>query len=121
MDIDPICIANCKLNIDALGLSEFVEFIISDSIAFLQNLDLPCKLKFLFLDSFDFDSNDPEPSQKHHEYEYNAVRDKLDEHCCILIDDCGLPHGGKGYYVEKQLIQDGFTLIENGYQHLYEK
>lgn len=121
VDIDPNCIENCKLNIDALGLSDFVEFVVSDSVAYLQNLKLDCKLKFLFLDSYDFDSRNPIPSQKHHEYEYLAVKDKIDEHCCILIDDCGLVHGGKGYFVEQQLVKDGFKLTENGYQHLYER
>ena len=46
-------------------------------------------------------------------------KNKLHNDCCILIDDCGLPHGGKGLFVEKKLVEDGFQLIENQYQHLY--
>jgi hypothetical protein len=118
VDIDQTCIDNCKLNIAALGLTEYVEFIVSDSVAYLQNCDLT-ELKFIFLDSYDFDYNNPFPSQMHHKKEYEAVKNKLHNQCCILIDDCGLPHGGKGRYVEEDLVKDKFTLIENGYQHLY--
>ena len=118
VDIDPVCISNCKLNIAELGLTEFVEFVISDSITYLQNLELS-NLQFLFLDSYDFDFNNPFPSQKHHELEYTAIKNKLHDQCCILIDDCELPHGGKGFFVEKELIKDGFKLIEKEYQHLY--
>ncbi len=118
IDIDPVCINNCKLNIAALGLTDYVEFVVSDSIAYLQNMELS-DIKFVFLDSYDFDYNNPIPSQKHHEFEYMAIKNKLHNECCILIDDCGLPHGGKGLIVEKKLVEDGFKLIESGYQHLY--
>ena len=120
VDIDQKCIDNCKLNIAALGLTDVVEFVVSDSVAFLQSCPLT-HLQFLFLDSYDFDYNDPIPSQMHHLKEYLAVKNKLNDRCCILIDDCGLPHGGKGRFVEKQLLEDKFILIESGYQHLYQK
>jgi hypothetical protein len=120
VDIDQTCIDNCKLNIEALGLMDYVEFIVNDSVAFLQTCDLT-DLKFLFLDSYDFDYNNPIPSQTHHKKEYEAVKDKLHKQCCILIDDCDLPHGGKGRYVEEELVKDNFTLIQAEYQHLYER
>ena len=120
IDIDPLCIDNCKLNIAALGLTDFVEFVVSDSVTYLQNMELS-NIQFVFLDSYDFDYNNPTPSQKHHEFEYMAIKNKLHNDCCILIDDCGLPHGGKGVFVERILIKDGFKLIENQYQHLYER
>jgi hypothetical protein len=120
VDIDQVCIDNCKLNIGALGLTDYVEFIVSDSVDFLDKCPLT-NLKFLFLDSYDFDYNDPIPSQMHHLKEYMVVKNKLNASCCILIDDCGLPHGGKGFFVEKQLVNDNFKLIQGGYQHLYEK
>ena len=65
--------------------------------------------------------DNPIPSQMHHLNEYLAVKDKLHKSCCILIDDCGLPHGGKGLFVEKQLVTDNFKLVKGGYQHFYEK
>lgn len=120
VDIDQTCIDNCKLNIAALGLTDCVEFIVSDSVSYLQNCELS-NLQFLFLDSYDFDYQNPSPSQMHHKKEYEAVKDKLHEHCCILIDDCGLPYGGKGLYVEAELVKDKFTLVQASYQHLYEK
>jgi hypothetical protein len=118
VDIDPQCINNCKLNIAALGLSEYVEFVVSDSVEYLQNCELK-ELQFLFLDSYDFDYNDPIPSQMHHRKEYAAVKDKLHPKCCILIDDCGLPHGGKGRFVEEDMVKDGFIMIYQAYQHMY--
>jgi len=120
VDIEQVCIDNCKLNIAALGLTEYVDFVVSDSVEFLKNCGLS-DLKFLFLDSYDFDFNNPVPSQMHHLNEYLAVKDKLHKSCCILIDDCGLPHGGKGFFVEKQLLTDNFKLVKGGYQHFYEK
>lgn len=118
VDIDPQCINNCKLNIAALGLSEYVEFVVSDSVEYLQNCELK-ELQFLFLDSYDFESNNPIPSQMHHRKEYTAVKDKLHSNCCILIDDCGLPHGGKGRFVEQDIVKDGFVMTYQGYQHLH--
>ena len=55
----------------------------------------------------------------HHRKEYDAVKNKLHSKCCILIDDCGLPHGGKGLFVEEDIAKDGFVMIYQGYQHLY--
>lgn len=118
VDIEPWCIDNCKGNISALGLMDHVEFVTSDSVEFLETCNIE-GLKFLFLDSYDFDYNNPTPSQLHHLKEYNAVKDKLHSECCILIDDCDLPYGGKGYLVEQELVKDGYTLINTGYQHLW--
>ena len=118
IDIDQQCIDNSKMNIARLGLTEWVEFVVSDSVEYLQNCALK-ELSFLFLDSYDFDCNDPTPSQMHHRKEYDAVKDKLHSKCCILIDDCGLPNGGKGLLVEEDIVKDGFVMIYQGYQHLH--
>jgi hypothetical protein len=119
IDIDPQCIANCKMNIGALGLMDYVEFVVSDSVAYLNDCELQ-DLQFLFLDSYDFDYSNPYPSQYHHLKEYLAVKNKLHTNCCILIDDCDLPHG-KGFVVEQELVRDNYKLTQGGYQHLYEK
>src|SRR5437868_2681179 len=74
IDIDQRCIDNAKRNIEALGLSDCVEFITSDSIKFLQQFP-ENDLKFFYLDSYDFDVNNPFPSQFHHLGEYLAVKD----------------------------------------------
>jgi hypothetical protein len=120
IDIDQVCIDNCKLNIGALGLMDYVEFVVSDSVGYLKECKLE-NLQFLFLDSYDFEYHNPTPSQIHHLNEYMAVKNKLSANCCILIDDCGLPSGGKGFYVEQELVRDNFRLTCGGYQHLYEK
>ena len=120
VDIDSTCIENSKRNIKCLGLDDYVEFIISDSVEFLNLIDIS-DIQFLYLDSYDFDYNNPTPSQLHHLKEYMAVKDKLDKNCCILIDDCALPYGGKGKYVGEKLIEDNFSLKIDKYQKLYEK
>jgi hypothetical protein len=118
IDIDQNCIDNSKENIAQLGLTEWVEFVVSDSVEYLQNCDLK-QIRFLFLDSYDFDCNNPTPSQMHHRKEYAAVKDKLHSNCCILIDDCGLAHGGKGKLVEEDIKKDGFVLVHKAYQNLH--
>jgi len=120
IDIDPVCIENCKLNIEALGLSEYVEFVVSDSVKYLDECEHK-DIQFVFLDSYDFDYGNPQPSQIHHLKEYLAIKNKLHNTCCILIDDCDLPYGGKGCMVEPELLKDKFKLKISEYQHLYER
>jgi len=76
VDIDPKCIESSKKNIEILGLSNYVNFVCSDSVKFLENVNLS-DLQFIYFDSYDFDFNNPIPSQIHHLNEYNAVKSKL--------------------------------------------
>jgi len=91
-----------------------VHFIPSDSIAFLKEFSYPIDL--LYLDSYDFNQANPEPSQYHHLKEIKAAQDKLHKNSIVMIDDCDLPHGGKGKLVIQYLIERGWKVIHNGYQ-----
>ncbi len=42
----------------------------------------------------------------------------LHEQSVILIDDCGLPHGGKGKLAIEFLKDQGWILLKEGYQTL---
>jgi len=91
-----------------------IHFFQDDSVHFLENFAKP--IEFLYLDSFDFDRNDPEPSQLHHLREIEAAYEKLTENAVVMIDDCGLPHGGKGKFVIDYLKNKGWKIYAQGYQ-----
>lgn len=89
-------------------------FIESDSIAFLKNFDQP--IDFLYLDSYDFDESNPSPSQEHHLKEIMAAYPRLHAKTIIMIDDCGLPYGGKGPLVIQYLLERGWKIALSEYQ-----
>lgn len=95
-------------------LNSRIHFVCSDSIAFLQNFGKT--IDFLYLDSYDFDFNNPLPSQYHHLYEIQAAYPKLSENSIVMIDDCDLPHGGKGKFAIEFLTERGWKILENRYQ-----
>lgn len=92
----------------------YVTLVQDDSVNFIKNFNEI--IDFLYLDSFDFDSNNPYPSQKHHLDEIIAAYDKLAPNAIIMIDDCGLPHGGKGKLVIEYLQSRGWYVYMQDYQ-----
>ncbi len=91
-----------------------VHLIQDDSVNYIRNFDKV--IDFLYLDSFDFDTHNPYPSQKHHLDEIIAAYDKLAPHSIVMIDDCGLPHGGKGKLVIEYLLSRGWYIYMQDYQ-----
>jgi len=94
--------------------SEAIVFAHSDSIEFLENFDGP--IDFLYLDSYDFKKNNPLPSQFHHLREIQSAYPHLHDESIVMIDDCDLPHGGKGKFVIEYLKERGWTIFFSGYQ-----
>ncbi len=113
VDIDAEALAAARRDLDP-EFVDFVEFVQSDSIEFLRNFTQ--KIDFLYLDSYDFDINDPIPSQQHHLDEIIAVYPCLTTETIIMIDDVGLPYGGKGKLVIDYLIECGWKVVFDGYQ-----
>jgi SAM-dependent methyltransferase len=112
VDIDPKAIA---LASKALKNSrEHIYFNVGDSIQFLNSFE--DRIDFLYLDSYDFDFNNPHPSQYHHLKEIEAAYDKLHDQSVVMIDDCDLPHGGKGTLAIKYLLDRGWSIVYKGYQ-----
>lgn len=91
-----------------------IHFVCSDSVSFLR--DFGKKIDFLYLDSYDFDVNNPLPSQYHHLFEIEAAYPYLTEDSIVMIDDCGLPHGGKGKLAIEFLLERGWQIIVDLYQ-----
>src|SRR5258708_2095776 len=118
VDIAPEAIEACR------GLTrnyaDNIEYIRSDSLAFLRNWrnSERCAIDFLYLDSLDY--VDYERSEKHHLAEAKAALHALAPNCLVLIDDtcptgpCDLsgapPLTGKGARAVPYLLGKGFEL-----------
>jgi hypothetical protein len=112
VDIDPIALKNAEAS--CLPYYPHVDFICSDSIDFLTRFSAP--IDFLYLDSYDFDRENPTPSQKHHFKEIMAAYPHLSPRCIVMIDDCDLPHGGKGKLAINFLLRNKWQIISKNYQ-----
>ena len=112
VDIDPVAVEAC---FNAVNYSkDRVHVFCQDSVSFLA--DFQAKIDFLYLDSYDFDVNNPRPSQEHHLKEIKAAYKKLHKNSVVMIDDCDLPHGGKGKLAIEYLKNKGWKKVYNGYQ-----
>lgn len=112
VDINPDAVINAQGVLKKYG--EHVEVICADSIGFLADFDR--LIDFLYLDSYDFDFNNPLPSQLHHLNELSKAYSKLHKDSIVMIDDCDLPHGGKGLLAIEYLLERGWKIIFQGYQ-----
>lgn len=101
-----------------VNFQPFVHVIQDDSIHFLKEWNVTEKglIPFLYLDSFDFSFSNPRPSQEHHLREIEAAYEKLAPNAIVMIDDCDLPHGGKGALVIPWLEARGWRKHLSGYQ-----
>lgn len=119
VDLDPAAIERAREAIESLGLADGVRFHVSDSVAFLESFDEP--VDFLYLDSHDYDEKDPagqRASQLHHLREFEAIGPRLHDRSVVLIDDCGLPGGGKGKLAIERMRECGWTVRREAYQVL---
>lgn len=117
VDIEPTAFSNAAPFLEPYE-NNLVK-VCSDSVEFLESFT--GIIDMLYLDSYDFDANDPHPSQEHHLKEIIAAYPKLTSKSVILIDDCGLPHGGKGKLAIDYLLKMGWEIIAQGYQVLLQK
>ena len=104
------------------GLDKNVSVLHQDALVFLAEFDQ--KIDLLYLDSYDYSRTDVEiqqKSQEHHLKEFQLAEDKLHEQTVVLIDDCGLPGGGKGKLVVEYMIERGWEVIIDTYQILLVK
>lgn len=96
-----------------------IQFVQQDSISFLKAFSE--KIDFLYLDSFDYDYYNPALSQQHHLEEVKAALPHLTDRSIIMIDDCYIHGGGRGLLAIPFLIEQGWKVVENGYQVLLAK
>lgn len=112
VDITPAAIEGSKSA--TKEYADNIEYVCGDSVTFLENFQGP--IDFLYLDSYDFDFSNPAPSQEHHLKEIIAAYPHLHENSIVMIDDCGLPKGGKGKLVIKYLLSRGWFIKQKNYQ-----
>jgi hypothetical protein len=96
---------------------ESIEYRVGDSVAFLKGFDR--RIDVLYLDSFDFPTTgeiDPNPPQDHCLKEAQAALAHLHNQSIIILDDCGLPFGGKGGKAIPFLMGEGWQVVGLGYQ-----
>lgn len=95
------------------GFNSHTNFVISDSVEFLQNF--PEKIDLLYLDSMDCPEYDPPESpklfasQEHQLKEIKAAWDKLHDKSIILLDDNNFTNGGKCKLSVAYLLENGWT------------
>lgn len=122
VDIDAGAVEEARKEVVNHSLESVVDLNVSDSVAFLNQLNE--SVDFLYLDSYDYPKRDPEgqkASQEHHLKEIKAIESRLHEKSIILIDDCGLPGGGKGKLVIAYLQNKDWKIIYKGYQIMLSK
>ncbi len=122
VDISEESVNGSKEEVEKQELTDTVTVHLGDSIEFLKKIDSP--VDFLYLDSYDYsktDKNIQRKSQEHHLQEFLAIEDKLHENTIVLIDDCGLPGGGKGKTVVEYMKNKGWNILINAYQILLTK
>ena len=119
VDISEDSIQGSREELDKQGLSQYVSLHLDDSLNFLKNFEE--QVDFLYLDSYDYSRTDVEiqkASQEHHLKEFKLIEDKLHDNTIVLIDDCGLPGGGKGKTVIEYMKTKGWNVVIDAYQVL---
>ena len=117
IDIDEGALYNAYQNLG--DSTKAVHLVHSDSVEFLRRFNQT--IDFLYLDSYDFDCFNPDPSQEHHLNEIIAAYPYLRENSVVMIDDCDLPHGGKGKLVIDYLLKRGWKILAEQYQVILSK
>ncbi|MBS0604823.1 MAG: class I SAM-dependent methyltransferase [Verrucomicrobia bacterium] len=112
VDINPQAINESREAVKRVNPN--VQFATQDSIQFLKDFNRP--IDFLYLDSYDFELDNPAPSQLHHLNEIKAAYPFLHKDSIIMIDDCDLPHGGKGKLAIEFLTSQGWIVLASAYQ-----
>ncbi|SHG44491.1 class I SAM-dependent methyltransferase [Winogradskyella jejuensis] len=119
VDISEDSVNGSKNEVQKQGLQDVVTVHLDDSLNYLKNFE--GQIDFLYLDSYDYSKTDLDiqrKSQEHHLQEFKIIEDRLHTNTIVLIDDCGLPGGGKGKTVIAYMRKKGWEIIINKYQVL---
>ena len=117
VDISEEAIEGSREEVERQQLQDSVSLHLGDSVQFLEQFHQ--QVDFLYLDSYDYSRTDSEIqrlSQEHHLKEFKAIEDRLHEQTIVLIDDCGLPGGGKGKTLIEYMRANGWSGIIDAYQ-----
>jgi len=80
----------CKKNTQEF--SDFIEYVHSDSLSFLNEISAAYKWDLIYLDSWDLHIPDPHPSADHHLKELKILYDDLSADTIVGVDDNYQPH-----------------------------
>ncbi|ARV10486.1 hypothetical protein BTO05_12905 [Winogradskyella sp. PC-19] len=119
VDISEDSVEGSRSEVQNQGLNKVVTVHLDDSLNYLKNFK--GEIDFLYLDSYDYSKTDlqiQKDSQEHHLKEFKIIEDRLHKNTIVLIDDCGLPGGGKGKTVIAYMLTKGWEIIINKYQVL---
>lgn len=119
VDINKDSVKGSKQEVKNQNLQDVVTVHLDDSLNFLK--EFKGEIDFLYLDSYDYSKTDldiQQKSQEHHLQEFKMIEDRLHKNTIVLIDDCGLPGGGKGKTVIAYMQNKGWKIIINKYQVL---
>lgn len=122
VDISEESVKGSQDEVNNQGLQHVVTVHLSDSLAFLKTFKEP--VDFLYLDSYDYSKTDKDiqvKSQEHHLKEFKLIENQLHKNSIVLIDDCGLPGGGKGKTVVEYMLKKNWKILINAYQILLVK
>lgn len=122
VDISEDSVKGSQSEVDNQNLNDTVMVHLNDSLEFLKTFNQP--VDFLYLDSYDYSKTDEEiqkKSQEHHLKEFKIIEDKLHKNSIVLIDDCGLPGGGKGKTVIEYMLKKNWKILIDAYQVLLVK
>lgn len=118
VDISPHNIDVCR---KVTGDNPQISYVVSDSLVFLSTFDKPIDL--LYLDSYDFplDGSDPIPCQEHQLKEFKLVEHLMTPYSVVLLDDNGLPGGGKTAITKPYLAEKGWVCLLDSQQSVWAK
>ena len=107
IDISEEHMNNCKQF--TKEYSDVIEYIVSDSVFYLESLDdnFVKNVDFIFFDSYDLDLTDPLPSEIHHLRELSAVYNKLSNNVILAVDDNLMP----GYWIEWLMVDKNKNVL----------
>jgi len=122
VDISKASVEGSQQAVNEQQLKDNVSVYHQDALEFLKSFEE--RIDFLYLDSYDYSRTDVDiqkKSQEHHLKEFKLAESKLHEQSIVLIDDCGLPGGGKGKLVVDYMLKNDWKVVINGYQILLVK
>ena len=99
---------------NVIGLSPYVNYVFSDSIAYLRNFPSFSKINLLFLDSFDYhgDENNKRAAAEHQLKEFQACEKNLEDNSIVLLDDIfDINYSGKGALSIPYMLSKGWKII----------
>tara|TARA_R110002073_G_scaffold126764_4_gene271805 strand:- start:12041 stop:12712 length:672 start_codon:yes stop_codon:yes gene_type:complete len=122
VDISEESVKGSQDAVNEQGLNDTVTIHLNDSLEFLKTFNQ--NVDFLYLDSYDYSKTDKDvqlKSQEHHLKEFKTIENKLHKNSIVLIDDCGLPGGGKGKTVIEYMLKKKWEILIDAYQVLLVK